>query len=200
VQHLLAVVGNIASGKSTLVKALATTLRAADAPERWFDNPFLEPAQRDPTRYALAAESWFLVEAAAAQVNLERISGGILERPLDEHLNVFVANRRQLGQLTREDASALLHLADGLRRTIRPADLLIFLHAPPDELHRRIEARGRPFEQTLTVESLAQLDDHYRAFIAATSVPIVDVNTSAVDIRTDSGFKEVLTRVRIALG
>jgi deoxyadenosine/deoxycytidine kinase len=199
VQHLLGVVGNIASGKSTLVKALASSMHAPVEPERWFENPFLDATQRDPERFALAAEGWFVVEAAAAQARLEAIEGGILERPLDEHLAIFVADRLAAGQLTAEDAAALHHLGAGLRRTLRPFDLLIHLHAPAPELRRRIEARSRPFEWSLTIEVLARLERRYSSFIESAPQTVIDVDTTTIDVRTDIGIKEILDRVNSRL-
>jgi deoxyadenosine/deoxycytidine kinase len=196
VQHLLAVVGNIASGKSTLVRGLSSGLHAIAEPERWSENPFLLPAQRDPERYALAAESWFVVEAAAAQARLEAVDGGILERPLQEHLAIFVADRARLGQLSPQDVAVLGHLGEGLQRTLRAIDLIVFLHAPPQELLRRIQRRGRSFELPLTAEALAQLDARYADFVATTTIPVLDVDTHAIDIRTDAGLQEVLTHVQ----
>jgi deoxyadenosine/deoxycytidine kinase len=196
VQHLLAVVGNIATGKSTLVQGLARELHAPVEAERWFDNPFLLAAQRDPERYALAAETWFVTEAAAAQARLEALEGGILERPVQEHLDVFVEYRARRGQLAGSDVSALRHIGDGLRRALREPDLIVHLHAPPAELHRRVVARGRDVEQRLTPDALTSLDERYADFIAALDVPIMHLDTTEIDIRHADDLKEVLLRVR----
>lgn len=195
-QPLLAVVGNIATGKSTLVQALAAELRVPVEPERWSENPFLPDAQRDPERYAPAAEIWFVTNAAASQAHLEAIGGGILERPVQEHLEVFVADRAEAGQLSPEDVAALHHVGAVLRRTLREPDLVIALHAPAEELRRRIVSRGVPFEQSLTVSDLERLAERYRQLAAHTTSPVLDLDTTTIDVRRPDGLQEVARRVR----
>jgi len=63
-------------------------------------------------------------------------------------------------------------------------------------LLRRVRARGRVQEQGLTAKYLGGLSSRYRALIDTwTSCPVLEIDTEAVDLRTEPGLRHVLRRV-----
>ena len=62
---------------------------------------------------------------------------------------------------------------------VTPPDLLLYLRADLPKLIGQIEKRGRDYENTISIEYLKNLNEHYEKWIAgysAGSYLIVDVN------------------------
>lgn len=187
----VAVAGNIATGKSSLVEALGETLRLDAFPERWQDNPWFG-AQ---SNHALASQLWFLLAAGSDNARIAAGSGGIQERCIHEHALVFAPetlNDNEVRLVT--DAYTLLD------RLLEGPKLLVFLHASPRELERRVHARERPQEVGITRERLQDLDARYRAFVEGwTRCPVLQVDTERKDIRTPEELASVTQLIEGAL-
>jgi deoxyadenosine/deoxycytidine kinase len=187
----VAVGGNIATGKSSLVDALGDALGLHTFPERWEDNPWFGST---PDR-TLASQLWFLVSAAADNAQIADGAGGIQERCIHEHALVFASNA-----LSDDDARLLEDTYSMFDELLPSPHLLVFLHASPQELERRVRRRGRPQEADLTLERLIGLDAHYRTFIENwTRCPVVPVDMEHFDLRVDEDLRHVTTLIERGL-
>lgn len=110
--------GNIATGKSTLAKIVATAPAARYVPEPWEDNPFFESYYRDPNAWALQTQLHFQVGAARAHAEIARRGeGGVQDRGMYEMYYVFARQMHRDGLLSDvelELCSRLLQLCDSL--------------------------------------------------------------------------------------
>jgi deoxyadenosine/deoxycytidine kinase len=179
--------GSIATGKSTLVDALGGALGLDTFPERWQENPWFGAAPPQ----TLASQMWFFVAAASDNVQIEGRGGGVQERSIHEHALVFAAELLEAkeGQLAM-DTYALL------RALVEPPTLLVFLHAPPEQLYERVRLRNRPQEADLTLERLVGLGERYEAFIEDwTLCPVLPLDTTLWDLRVESERAEVLRQI-----
>jgi deoxyguanosine kinase len=77
-------------------------------------------------------------------------------------------------------------------------DLVVYLQAPTEVLMRRIRTRGRPEEERLSEEYLAEVNrayNHY--FFHYTATPLLVVNTSDLDFaRRDEDVDLLLKQIR----
>jgi deoxyadenosine/deoxycytidine kinase len=191
----IAVAGNMAVGKTTLVGRLAEGLDTpgfAEIPEQ---NPFLARFYEDPDRWAFHAQVGFLNLALGQYAQVANAGRrGVVERTIDEHHDVFAAQLRAEGALSVEEFAMLgeLHRVAATSLVLCP-DLVIYLHADPAELLTRIEARGREVELQIDPEYLRALDRRYQSFASSWSAsPLVAIDTLATDLRTEDGFAEVI--------
>jgi deoxyadenosine/deoxycytidine kinase len=61
-------------------------------------------------------------------------------------------------------------------------DLLIYLYNTPENLLKNIAKRGRPYEQEITAEYLANIQDNYLNYLKhRTHIPILIVESSKLD-------------------
>jgi deoxyadenosine/deoxycytidine kinase len=200
----VAVAGNIATGKSTLVAALASALSLPQYVEHPDQNPWFDRVSGDPTRWSLHAELDFLCRAVQSQHHLvggQR--GGVLERLPAEHIEVFGRARRDR-QWLAQDEFELLH---AIWRQLSPRleegrpDILLVLHAPAAELLVRVRERDRRSEHVLDERTLNDLEALYESFVRSwDSSPIVEIDTGAHDVRSPLGVAHVLSRINATLG
>lgn len=186
----IALAGNIASGKSSILEPLATALGLAAWPERWRENPWFEPELGSP----LARQLWFLLAAAKDQIHLLS-EGGVLERCIHEHALVFAAEL-----LSGDERGLARDVYLTFDELLGSPDMILFFDASPEALLRRIRARGRPQEASLDVEYLGRLDHRYRRWLDQwTRCPVVTIDTERMDVRIPETIDYVVERVKEAL-
>jgi len=183
----VAIEGPIGAGKTTLARAIADRLDARLLLEEPEANPFLPRFYRDPERYALATQLFFLTRrvdqlAAAHQqalFNRRIVADFILEKdPLFAELTLM------------EEEFALYLTIYGSVKPRGPApDLVIYLQASPDTLMERVQRRGTEYENSLRLDYLRRLADAYsRFFHHYDAAPVLIVNSdhlNFVDARAD---------------
>ncbi len=180
--------GNIATGKSTLLVALGKVLNASTFAERWEDNPWFG----SKPDHALASQLWFLVSAATDNQRISGGLGGIQERCIHEHALVFAADA-----LSDDDACLLDAAYSSFDALLPSPDLLVFLHASPEELERRVRRRGRRQETCLTLERLIKLDTRYRELIGEwTRCPVIRIDTERLDLRVSQNVVDITHLVK----
>ncbi len=152
----LAVEGCIASGKTTLAKALALRCQIQFVLEDYHDVPSLELFYKDPDRHAFETEIQFtqshynrLVSALEINNGTPFITDFTLKRDL---LFASITLEHQPVKLTEYKL-----FWQGLATQLPEPDWIILLEAPIDELLNRIKQRGRPFEQEISEGYLKRL-------------------------------------------
>ncbi len=188
--------GLIGVGKTTLVHRLAERLGGRAVLEAFEDNPFLPSFYRDPEGHALATQLFFLMSRFRQQEQLaqtELFSAATVADYLFDKDRLFAELTLCPSELTLYD-----QLFSTLAPQVPAPDLVIHLVADVDEVLRRIAARGRGYEQSITRRYLQDLDQAYRRFFARyTAAPVWTLDTSGVDLRDDGpAFSEVLDAAR----
>lgn len=190
--QLIAFSGNIGSGKTTGVHALARALNVQALPERPDVNPWFERGISQ-----VGAELCFLLDAARDTLQVTPESpGAVQERCLAEHVRIFLEVKREWGVISTAEHQLLLQVSQALEVELPTPDLLIFLDAPIEELQRRIAARARPQELTLSRSELERLEQLYERFIDTWSAcSVLRIDTTELDLRKEQDIAELARRV-----
>ncbi len=192
----IVVSGTIGGGKSTLIARLAEVLDIPPYFEEPEHNPFFGP----PDVNAANAELWFLTRALSAVHKAGGIDGGIVERPPEEHLEIFVRYRTERGWISAEERSLLESSYTVASPGVRPPDLLVHLDLDAQTALRRVEERGRPAEEKVDIEYLQALAPLYEDFLRRWDLcPVLRVDIGQLDLRQPSAFDLVLSDVRALL-
>ncbi len=161
--RIIAVAGNMGSGKSSLVEWLRQQFDMVPYFEPNDENPYLSDFYTDMKRWSLNSQLFFLVRRfqihrAVLQRAEEDGRPIVQDRTLYEDAEVFAAHLHQAGYMDDRDYGLYRDLYLTLRDEIRPPDLMIYLRCPLKTLVRRIRQRGRDFEKKLPRAYLAKLE------------------------------------------
>jgi deoxyadenosine/deoxycytidine kinase len=185
--RIVAVAGNMGSGKSSLVEWLRQQFDMVPFFEPNEENPYLSDFYADMSRWALNSQLFFLVRRfqihrAVGRRAAEDPRPVVQDRTLYEDAEVFAAHLHQAGYLDERDWGMYQDLYRTLRDEIRPPDLMIYLRCPLPALTRRIRRRGRAFEKGIPRSYLASLERLYEAWYARYDLsPSLVIETDRLD-------------------
>jgi deoxyadenosine/deoxycytidine kinase len=161
----VAVAGNIGSGKSTLVDYLSTRYGFQPFPEPYELNPYLSDYYDDMERWAFHSQVAFLAQKFKVHLELQALDRPLVQdRTIYEDAEIFARHMHNQGWLSKRDWDTYLALYDGMCRSLRSPDLLIYLRCGVRGIRQRISKRGRIPEQgipTRYLQSLGKLYDRW---------------------------------------
>ncbi len=171
----IAVEGPIGAGKTSLCRRMAENMGAELLLENADENPFLADFYRDPQRYALATQLFFLFQRST-QVNALRqknlfsqsvVSDFLLDKdPLFAELNLNDDEFRLYQTIYHE-----------LKPQAPHPDLVIYLQAKPVVLLERVRKRAIAYEGSVSTSYLTRLAERYtQYFHQYDSTPLLIVN------------------------
>lgn len=170
---LVAVIGNTAAGKTTLVQRLAAAAPFVTGLEQHAERPFQQPFAGELTsgaaggyRYALANQIDYLLLRAEQERAIRAQPGiGLVDGGLDEDFFVFTRHFLARGYLTAAEFD-LCERFYRFVRTVQPMpDLFVLVDAPLDVLTRRHARRARSLEIAVAAD-LAALQSQVDAWVA----------------------------------
>ncbi len=172
----IVVEGPIGVGKTSLTRKLSDTYGAQTLLEQPQENPFLEKFYRDPSRYALPTQMFFLFQRMNQlrdMVQTDLFTSRIVSDFLLDKDPIFA-------RLTLSDDE--LNLYEQLYSHLRPQtavpDLVIYLQAQPETLVDRVKKRGISIESGISEMYLYRLCESYsRFFYHYDAAPLLIVNT-----------------------
>ncbi|HVZ80848.1 MAG TPA: deoxynucleoside kinase [bacterium] len=192
-QHkYIAIEGPIGVGKTSLAEILAKKLNARLVLEGAVENPFIADFYKDIQKHAFQTQMFFLLSRFKQQQELsqnELFQQGIIS-------DYIFAKDRIFANLTLDDNELKLyeqiHTLLGVR--VPKPDFVIYLQASTDVLLKRIALRGRKFENQITAEYLAELNQAYNYyFFHYADTPLMVVNTSEIDfVHRDADLDDLL--------
>lgn len=193
---LIAVVGNSAVGKTTLVQHLAAAAPFVTGLEQHAERPFQRAFAADLTRYALANQIDYLLLRAEQERWLRAQPGvGLVDGGLDEDFQVFARHFLAKGYLTDAEFGLCERLYALTRQWLPPPDLYIHLTAPLAVLESRFRRRSRSLEIART-DDLAAMDDLMRAWMAAErTTPVITVDAGADDYCAPAAIAALLAAI-----
>ncbi len=163
----IGVAGNIGAGKTTLTRLLAEHYGWIPKFESVTYNPYLEDYYSDIKRWSYNLETYFLAQRFKDLVEIASSDQVIIQdRTLMEGVNIFVTNNVRMGNLSQRDYDTYMQLYDLMMSMVSEPDLLIYLRSSIEGIVRKIQKRGRDYEQGMSVEYLGNLNELYEKWIA----------------------------------
>jgi len=175
----IGIAGNIGSGKTTLTGLLASHYGWTPKYESVTYNPYLEDYYKDIPRWSFALETFFLKQRFKDILAISASDGvTVQDRTILEGVQIFVANNKELGNLSQRDYDTFMELYDLMMSMVKIPDLLIYLRSSINHLVYQIQKRGREYEQAISIEYLSNLNRRYEEWVASYpgNVLIIDVD------------------------
>jgi deoxyadenosine/deoxycytidine kinase len=165
VKHI-AVVGNIGAGKTTLTKLLAQHYGWHPQFEKVDDNPYINDFYNDMQRWSFNLQIYFLNSRLKQLLEIQHCDNTVIQdRTIYEDAYIFAPNLFEMGLMTRRDFENYLSIFNTIKKMIRPPELLIYLQASLPALVDQIQRRGREYEDSIRLDYLKRLNEHYNTFI-----------------------------------
>ncbi|MCD6427574.1 MAG: deoxynucleoside kinase [Caldisericaceae bacterium] len=176
---LVAIAGNIGAGKSTLTKYLSEQWHFDTVPEPEAKNPFLKDFYKNPKRWALHSQLFFLTERAKMQKKAEKNSRYlILDRTIYEDAEVFAKL-----VLSKNEYNVYKRVYDFFLEELTPPNFVVYLKASVPTLMERIKRRGRLYERNIKKSYIKKLDEKYDEWISSFKIaPVLTIDTDKYEI------------------
>lgn len=164
---LVAVAGNIGSGKTTLTTLLAKHYGWDAHFEDVDENPYLNDFYNDMQRWSFNLQIYYMTSRISKiQEIRENKKSVIQDRTLYEDAYIFAPNLHSMGLMTTRDFETYFSLFKLQETFIKPPDVLIYLRASVPTLVNQIQKRGRDYEESIRLDYLKRLNERYEAWIS----------------------------------
>lgn len=206
------IVGNIASGKSTLTRLLAQTIPDSAAVLEDFDqNPFLEWNFQNPPRWAFTnAVRYFYdyLRVWRAQTANRAYAHYFIDAGAATNRYVYGEHMRGEGIVTAAEFDFYKILCDVIERAFAytPPDAYIFVETTPELCFERMTARARSetwaYQQPISLAYLRGLAKYFQMFrdaLRAQAVPLLLVSNNADNLHDPAKQAVVIQTVQTFL-
>jgi len=186
-KRYVAVAGTIGAGKTSLVAWLAKRYGLTPFYEPNENNPYLADFYQDMGRWAFHSQAFFLAHKLELHQQLERsLSSAVIDRTIYEDAEIFARNLYAQRLMHKRDWEVYQRLYAGIRRALRPPDVLIALRCSLRTAKKRILFRKRPMEAAIPDAYLRRLHRLYTQWFSTYELsPIVVIDTDKMDYVED---------------
>ena len=193
----IGVAGNIGSGKTTLTRMLASHYGWTPKYEAVTYNPYLEDYYRDIPRWSFNLEVYFLTQRFKDILEISNTEEVIIQdRTILEGVYIFVANNREMGNLSDRDFRTYMDLFDLMMSLVKAPDLLIYLKSSIPHLVAQIQKRGREYEKSISLEYLAGLNERYDKWISGYEGEVLTIDADGLDFQNrPEDFSSITDRI-----
>ena len=198
-KYFITIAGNVGVGKSTLTQRLADRLGWDPVFEAVAENPYLADFYEDMSRWSFHSQIFFLARRLQQHHHLLQRGGSVLQdRSVYEDAGIFARNLFEQGHMSRRDWQNYLELYQTLSQMLQPPHLVVYLRASVPTLRRRIQQRGRSYEQSISDAYLSQLNRLYEEWVTGfTLSPVLTVETDNLDyVQRDQDLELIWGRIQ----
>lgn len=165
-KRFIAVAGNMGVGKTSFVEFLTQEYGFEPVYEPYTSNPWLDDFYGDMGRWAYHSQLWFLTHKFRLHLDLNQNSGTVVQdRTIYEDAEIFATNLFRQGHMQEREYRTYVDLYSGMKRTLQPPDLMIYLRCSVRAIRRRITRRGRPSELAIPTVYLKGLNRLYEEWM-----------------------------------
>lgn len=189
VWDMIVVDGVVGVGKSTLMNIL---VEQGYVPfrEPVDDNPILDKFYYDRKRYSFPLQVFFLNKRFKQIKEASKIKNSILDRSIYGDV-IFAKMLCDNGEMEKEEFNLYRELLENMLEHLEAPKLMIYLEASVDEAIRRIQKRGRDYEQIVERDYWQHLNNEYSEYFKHyNKSPILKINVDNLDFENNMEDRE----------
>jgi deoxyadenosine/deoxycytidine kinase len=197
-KRFIAIAGNIGVGKSTLTRLVSQRMSWEPFYEAVSENPYLADFYQDMGRYAFHSQIFFLSRRLRHHRRLLDFPGSVVQdRSVYEDAEIFARALHLQGHIAERDYVTYRELYEVLVEFLPPPDLVVYLRASVPTLLKRIQQRGRAFEQNMDPVYLAQLNELYEGWLENfAQCPVLTIPSDDLDfVRSETQLQLIIDKI-----
>lgn len=184
VWDMIVVDGVVGVGKSTLMNILSERGMIAFR-EPVVDNPILEKFYYDRQRYSFPLQVFFLNKRFKHIKEASMVGNSVMDRSIYGDV-IFAKMLCDKGEMSIEEFELYKELLENMLEHVMPPKLLIYLEVSVDEAMKRIQKRGRDYEQAVEKAYWQLLNSEYKTYFEQYDVsPILRINVDGFDFENN---------------
>ena len=194
-KRFVAIAGSIGVGKSTLSGLLSERLGWDPFLEAVDDNPYLADFYEDMERWSFHSQIYFLSRRLRHHWQLLQHTNSVIQdRTVYEDAEIFARNLYRQKLMDERDYGSYRELYQVVTTVLSPPDLIVYLRASVDTCQKRIQRRGRSYEQNIEAAYLRRLHELYEEWIDGfTLCPVLSVPSDDLDFVLNSDHLDLIT-------
>lgn len=182
-RFLIAIVGGIAVGKSTILNILSKNLdNCLSIEEDVSQNIFLPNFYEDMKKWAFHSRISTMAMIANNYLNIYNYPEAevvLMDRCLDE-LITFAQLHYDKGNMSDKEFAVYKMLYNSILEFAPAIDLFLYVNCSPENSMERIKKRNRSFEQDITIEYIKKLNSYYDRWIMSLNPQkVISLNTDS---------------------
>ncbi|MDR2963663.1 MAG: deoxynucleoside kinase [Bacteroidales bacterium] len=194
----IAIAGNIGSGKTSLAGMLAKHYEWEPHYENVDANPYLEDFYNDMKAWSFNVQIFFLRQRLK-QIMSIRTSGKnvVQDRTLYEDAYIFAPNLHEMDLMTTRDFETYFSLFQQVEQLIQAPDLLIYLKSSVPNLVKRIQSKGREYENAIRLDYLEHLNRRYDVWVQSYELgKILVIDTDKINFIDEAeDFSKIVEKI-----
>jgi deoxyadenosine/deoxycytidine kinase len=182
-KRYVAVAGTIGAGKTSLVAWLVKRYGLEPFYEPNDENPYLADFYEDMKAWGYHSQVFFLSHKLKLhQELLASNKPAVIDRTIYEDAEIFARSLKNQRYITARDWAVYEQLYEGIKKTLRPPDVLVALTCSLGATKKRIQSRGRAMESAIPDAYLRRLHRLYNDWFDRYDLgPIVKIDTTDLD-------------------
>jgi len=196
---LITIIGNNASGKTTLTRTLCQAGGFNTCLESHSDRPYQPLFAQDQKRYALPNQIDYLLRRAEQEAEIRAGDvPGVQDGGLDQDYHLYTRLFHHKGFLDEQEYALCQRTYRALRHGLPPPDLIVYLKAPLSLLRQRLQARARliDLQAIVTLDDLPTLQGYLDGWLAQEDpARLLEVDVSAQDPHFTRAVASILESV-----
>lgn len=189
------------SGKTTVARILAEEFQLSLIEENFGDNAFLSRFYADMKRWAFHSQSFFLMEKITQMLETSKMLQShsiVQDTPIQQDAFSYAKAQHVLGNIDDAEWKLYLKIYHAFEPYFPKPNLIVYLQTSVPELVKRIENRGRSYEQKVTQSYIELLDMLNNKWLSEnTTIRVLTIPTDGVNVVTSKTAQQsVLDTVR----
>ncbi len=194
----IAIAGNIGVGKTTLTGMLAKHYGWEANYEVVDDNPYLNDFYQDMKAWAFNVQISYLHSRLQRIMSIRNSGKDVIQdRTIYEDAYIFAPNLHGMKLMATRDFETYFSLFQQVEQLLQAPDLLIYLKASIPTLVKRIQCKGREYENAIRIDYLESLNRRYETWVKSYDLgKILVIDTDSINfIDKPEDFSKIVNKI-----
>ncbi len=194
----IVIAGNIGVGKTTLAGMLAKHYGWETNYEEVDNNPYLNDFYRDMKAWSFNVQISYLHSRMQKIMNIHNSGKDVVQdRTIYEDAYIFAPNLQGMNLMATRDFETYFSLFRQIEQLLQAPDLLIYLKASVPSLVRRIQTKGREYENAIRLDYLESLNRRYETWIKSYDLgKVLTIDTDSINfLDNPEDFEKITDKI-----